>query len=111
MGFGDLKFSQKLGMEMMKNCDLPPPQKVFSGSDETEILSMNRVCGMIGREDNGEYEKLELAKVFRLSQMRAREAEKRAESLAKERDSIANVLNVNEGVLGSICLSAMGEVA
>ncbi|KAF5738013.1 hypothetical protein HS088_TW13G00906 [Tripterygium wilfordii] len=86
------KFSQKFGVELMQNCDLPPPQKVFSGSDETVISSMNRVCGMMGREDDGEYEKLELLKALRLSQTRAREAERRAESLAKEKDFIANVL-------------------
>ncbi|KAJ0097245.1 hypothetical protein Patl1_28258 [Pistacia atlantica] len=37
---------------------------------------------------SGESEKLELLKALRLSQTRAREAEKRAASFAKERDSL-----------------------
>ncbi|KAJ0039830.1 hypothetical protein Pint_27629 [Pistacia integerrima] len=83
--------SQKTGIELMQNCDLPPPSKVFSGSDKMVISPMNRICGVMGREEeerSGESEKLELVKALRLSQTRAREAEKRAASFAKERDSL-----------------------
>ena len=99
-----LNVSQKnnsLGMDLMRNCDLPPPMKVFAGSDnKTVISSMNRAFGLMGtREDesrsefDGEnHEKLELLKALRFSQTRAREAEKRAEVLAKETDRLSKAI-------------------
>ncbi|KAJ9129298.1 hypothetical protein P3X46_033895 [Hevea brasiliensis] len=92
--------SQKSGTDLMQNCDLPPPLKVFSGSDKTVISPTNRFSGIMGREEdnNGfdiygsENEKLELFKALRLSQTRAREAERKAASLIKERDCISNAL-------------------
>ncbi|KAK1589598.1 hypothetical protein Q3G72_035616 [Acer saccharum] len=94
---GHLLNSQKSGMELMQNCDLPPPLKVFTGSDKRVISSMNRVFGQVGAEedhDNWEFDgesdgKLELLKALRLSQTRAREAEKRATNLTKERDCLS----------------------
>lgn len=100
--------SQKtvVGVDLMQNCDLPPPMKVFAGSDnKTVISSMNRICRMMGPEDEnddedlslsryggGKNDKLELLKALRLSQTRAREAEKKAAILAKERDCLENAL-------------------
>ncbi|KAI9165250.1 hypothetical protein LWI28_010460 [Acer negundo] len=94
---GHLLNSQKSGIELMQNCDLPPPLKVFTGSDKRVISSMNRVFGQVGAEedhDNWEFDgendgKLELLKALRLSQTRAREAEKRATNLTKERDCLS----------------------
>lgn len=78
-----LEVSQKPGVDLMQNCDLPPPIKVFTGSDTTVVSSMNRILSVTGKEDNneefhvyisgGENEKLELLKALRLSQTRARE--------------------------------------
>lgn len=99
-----LTISQKnVGVDLMQNCDLPPPMKVFTGSDKTVISSMNRICKMMGREDEideeqslyrygVENDRLELLKALRLSQTRAREAEKKAAILAKERDCLENAL-------------------
>ncbi|KAL3584180.1 hypothetical protein D5086_015241 [Populus alba] len=96
--------SPSSGFDLMQNCDLPPPLKVFSGPDKTVISSMNRAFSMIGREHDhddfdvyrgcgGEnYEKLEVLKALRLSQTRARDAERKAASLIKERDCVANAL-------------------
>ncbi|KAJ6733608.1 hypothetical protein OIU74_005394 [Salix koriyanagi] len=67
--------SPSSGFDVMQNCDLPPPLKVFSGG-----------CGGVN------YEKLELLKALRLSQTRARDAERKAASLIKERDCVANAL-------------------
>ncbi|TXG60140.1 hypothetical protein EZV62_014713 [Acer yangbiense] len=97
---GHLLYSQKSGMELMQNCDLPPPLKVFTGSDKRVISSMNRVFGQVGAEedhDNWEFDgesdgKLELLKALRLSQTRAREAEKRATNLTKERDCLSKAI-------------------
>ncbi|XP_044497221.1 uncharacterized protein LOC123219344 [Mangifera indica] len=93
--------SQKSGTEFMQNCDLPPPTKVFSGSDKMVISSMNRICGMVDREEEDRYdfeacrscesEKLEILKALRLSQTRAREAEKKAASFAEERDTLYSI--------------------
>lgn len=92
--------SQKSGIDLLQNCDLPPPVKVFSGWDTTVISPVNRVFGLMSREEDntgfdingGENEKLELLKALRLSQTRAREAEKKAANLVKERDFISNAL-------------------
>ncbi|KAK3211238.1 hypothetical protein Dsin_015944 [Dipteronia sinensis] len=94
---GHLLNSQKSGMELMQNCDLPPPLKVFTGSDKRVISSMNRGFGPVRAEedhDNWEFDgendgKLELLKALRFSQTRAREAEKRAANLTKERDCLS----------------------
>uniref|UniRef100_A0A6N2NE59 Uncharacterized protein n=1 Tax=Salix viminalis TaxID=40686 RepID=A0A6N2NE59_SALVM len=96
--------SPSSGFDLMQNCDLPPPLKVFSGSDKTVISSMNRAFSMVGREHDHDdfdvyrgcggvnYEKLELLNALRLSQTRARDAERKAASLIKERDCVANAL-------------------
>ncbi|XP_059639637.1 uncharacterized protein LOC132282011 [Cornus florida] len=87
--------SHKPGLDLLQNCDLPPPLKVFAGPDKV-LSSMNRVCGMTVQEDESnsgaENEKLDLLKALRLSQTRAREAEKMAAVLAKERDCLCNAL-------------------
>ncbi|KAJ8765790.1 hypothetical protein K2173_014912 [Erythroxylum novogranatense] len=83
-----------MGAFLMQNCDLPPPAKVFSGSDKVVVSSMNRVFGMTARDgsNDDENEKLELLKALRLSQTRAREAERQAEELAVEKDYVSNAL-------------------
>ncbi|CAK9322055.1 unnamed protein product [Citrullus colocynthis] len=58
----------RAGVELIRNCDLPPPQKVFKSGME---------------------EKLELLKALRLSQTRAREAERKAAKLMEERDCLS----------------------
>ncbi|VVA35186.1 PREDICTED: transmembrane [Prunus dulcis] len=99
---------KSFGLDLIQNCDLPPPMKVFTGSDNKTVLSsMNRACSMSmtqeddnrdefdmcgNRGDGGENEKLELLKALRLSQTRAREAEKKAEKLGKEKDCLSDAL-------------------
>ncbi|XP_045812056.1 uncharacterized protein LOC123906234 [Trifolium pratense] len=95
------------GFDLMQNCDLPPPSKVFRGPDKTVILSMNRVCNISGKEEesdrkhygtyrlengNDEKDKVELLKALEASQTRAREAEKMAAILRKERDGLSIAL-------------------
>ncbi|GLU20519.1 hypothetical protein SLE2022_367130 [Rubroshorea leprosula] len=41
---------QKLGSDLMRNCDLPPPVKVFTVSKKVVISPINRICNMMGRE-------------------------------------------------------------
>lgn len=94
--------SQKSSFEFMHNCDLPPPSKIFSWSEKTVVMSsMNRICSIEGREDEGyevdvckegRNEKLEVLKALRLSQTRAREAERKVERLGKERDCMSKAL-------------------
>lgn len=85
--------SKKSGRGLMQNCDLPPPLKVFAGPDKAVFSSMNR------EEEENEFllsrygfenEKFELLKALRLSQTRAREAERRAAVLIIERETISN---------------------
>lgn len=84
---------RKPGMELMQNCDLPPPVKVLAGSNKTVISSMDRICSLMGRDDGTRDEKkMELLKALHLSQTRAREAERKAAAIAKERDSISYAL-------------------
>ncbi|KAK8977903.1 hypothetical protein V6N11_059533 [Hibiscus sabdariffa] len=95
--------SKKSGIDLMQNCDLPPPAKVFTGLDKAvELMSMNRrtVYSITGREDDdgirggndgvGEDGKLEIFKALRLSQTRAREAERKAAGLAEEKQRLSN---------------------
>ncbi|XP_050207279.1 uncharacterized protein LOC126656717 [Mercurialis annua] len=90
---------RKSSMDLLQNCDLPPPLKVFSGPDKTVISSMNRVFSTMGSKEDenindfdayGSYG--EVLKALRLSQTRAREAEKKAVSLAEEKGCLSNAL-------------------
>ncbi|XP_050371250.1 uncharacterized protein LOC126789166 [Argentina anserina] len=103
-----LGLPKSAGLDLIQNCDLPPPMKVFTGSaDKTVVSSINRICSMTtpedhensheltdmyGRDGRQNYEKLELLKALRLSQTRAREAEKKAEKLAREKECLSNDL-------------------
>ncbi|KAI4317302.1 hypothetical protein L6164_025182 [Bauhinia variegata] len=92
-----------MDLNLMQNCDLPPPSKVFvGGSDKTVMLSMNRVCKNSknefeefvngGNEGNIDNDKVELLKTLRSSQTRAREAEKKAAILRKEKEWLSNAV-------------------
>lgn len=98
MGF---RVSHKsIGLDLVQNCDLPPPLKVVTGSDKTIPSSMNRIRSMMGKEDHHEFniyrceenDNLQLLKALRLSQTRAREAEKKAATLELEINSLSNAL-------------------
>ncbi|OWM82178.1 uncharacterized protein LOC116207934 [Punica granatum] len=82
---------------LIRNCDLPPPVKIYHGlkgeKEETRII-----------EANPHAEKLGLLKALQLSQTRAREAEKRRLSLAKERDMVADGL-MRESMMASAYLN------
>ncbi|CAI9777651.1 unnamed protein product [Fraxinus pennsylvanica] len=87
-------FSYKSGLDLIQNCDLPPPIKLFAGP-------VNKICNMAGQEvvenevgmsKDSEDGKLEILKALRLSQTRAREAERKCSVLLKERDAISNLL-------------------
>ncbi|KAE8709618.1 GTP cyclohydrolase II isoform 1 [Hibiscus syriacus] len=91
--------SNKSGIDLMQNCDLPPPVKVFTGLDKAvELMSMNSraVYNITGREDDeddGGFRddgKLEIFRALRLSQTRAREAERKAAGLAEEKHRLSN---------------------
>lgn len=124
MGLGvSQKMGPTVGFDLMQNCDLPPPLKVFMGPEKTILSSSSSIKSRLfspiiqmatkgNREDqegndNDEfndddvyrndmvgvnYDKLELLKALRLSQTRAREAEKKARVLAKEKDCLSRVL-------------------
>lgn len=87
--------SGNTGQGLMQNCDLPPPLKIFAGPNKVVFSSMN------WEEEENEFhlsrygfenEKLELLKALRHSQTRAREAERKAAVLIKERETISNAL-------------------
>ncbi|KNA05012.1 hypothetical protein SOVF_194370 [Spinacia oleracea] len=82
--------SQKPGYDLIQNCDLPPPTKVFSGlSDNVKVIRK------LGVDDDGDGDgddgdrKLGLLKALRLSQTRAREAEAKYAAIIKERDALS----------------------
>ncbi|CAN0878422.1 hypothetical protein LINGRAHAP2_LOCUS12465 [Linum grandiflorum] len=74
---------------LMQNCDLPPPSKLYYGSHHLIVSSFELMVQQSsddGQDDEKEVEangtgneKVELLKAVRLSQTRAREAEKRKE--------------------------------
>lgn len=91
------------GFDLMQNCDLPPPSKVFMGQDKSVMLSMNRVYNIAGkgedhsgayRIENGddEKDKMELLKALQASQTRAREAEKMVAVLRREKEGLSMIL-------------------
>lgn len=94
------------GLNLLQNCDLPPPLKVFPGTaDKAVMSSMNKIWTIISQDDHNQDhlsihtanksekdDKLELLKAVRLSQTRAREAERKAAKLIKEREAIFNAL-------------------
>ncbi|PON47360.1 hypothetical protein TorRG33x02_323650 [Trema orientale] len=116
LGAASHKMGPAVGFDLMQNCDLPPPLKVFMGPEKTIVSSSMKYGpfspiqkGIVNREeenDNNEfdddvyrndvvgdsYDKLELLKALRLSQTRAREAEKKAKVLAKEKDCLSRAL-------------------
>uniref|UniRef100_A0A7C8YZC9 Uncharacterized protein n=1 Tax=Opuntia streptacantha TaxID=393608 RepID=A0A7C8YZC9_OPUST len=88
--------------DLIQNCDLPPPMKVFSGSDIKTVVpgSMKKkkkkinTFSLMGTQEeiddhNEDDGKLELLKALRLSQTRAREAEAKCAAISKERDLLA----------------------
>ncbi|XP_056161118.1 uncharacterized protein LOC130135602 [Syzygium oleosum] len=96
--------------ELIRNCDLPPPQKLFPGIDEPAAAAMAMPALLVGLGDEkrrlrsyagggggaaggaGGDGKLELLRALRLSQTRAREAEERGAEAAAERDAVATAL-------------------
>lgn len=101
------KLSPGGGLNLLQNCDLPPPLKVSAGTDKAVLSSMNRIWTIMSQEDQSQdhllqictgddrsdnTEKLGLLKALQLSQTRAREAERKAARLIKEREAISNAL-------------------
>ncbi|XP_043712835.1 uncharacterized protein LOC122661494 [Telopea speciosissima] len=85
-------------LDLMQNCDLPPPVKVFAGTERPTPTTTK-----ISKKDEDDVfpigpgslqydEKLDLLKALQLSQTRAREAEKKATLVIKERDRLSNAL-------------------
>ncbi|QCE13159.1 uncharacterized protein LOC114193304 [Vigna unguiculata] len=74
------------GFELMQNCDLPPPSKFLMGPDKS------RVYDIAGKGEEGERNKMEVLKALQASQTRAREAEKKAALLKKERECLKIVV-------------------
>ncbi|XP_019257725.1 PREDICTED: uncharacterized protein LOC109235936 [Nicotiana attenuata] len=95
-------FGQKSSLDLMQNCDLPPPLKVFSGPDKTVLSPTNNVWRVIEEDDHKEAniepkqelgsDRFELLKALRRSQTRAREAERKYQALHKEKDALSNFL-------------------
>lgn len=96
------------GFDLMQNCDLPPPLKVFVGPNGTVFQSMNRISGTKVQKEEAKddifirnkrggtryYERLELEMSSCLSQTRARGGEEtcHCEKLMKERDLLSKAL-------------------
>lgn len=94
-GFYRNNFNFRHGFEDMENCDLPPPIKVYEGLEKTIVVPpLPPTLG--NEEDHGgdrlEKEKWELSKALRLSQSRARKAERMVEVLSKELNGLSKLL-------------------
>ncbi|KAJ8544007.1 hypothetical protein K7X08_025625 [Anisodus acutangulus] len=89
-------------LDLMQNCDLPPPLKVFSGPDKSVLSPMNdnvwRVMEDEQKEVNIEVkqeegsDRFELLRALRRSQTRAREAERKYLALHKEKEALSNLM-------------------
>ncbi|XP_009615430.1 uncharacterized protein [Nicotiana tomentosiformis] len=96
-------FGQKSSLDLMQNCDLPPPLTVFSGPDKTMLSPTNNVWRVEEEEDDHKEaniepkqelgsDRIELLKALRRSQTRAREAERKYQELHKEKNALSNFL-------------------
>ncbi|XP_077211007.1 uncharacterized protein LOC143846457 [Tasmannia lanceolata] len=94
MGF---MLSQRSGFELLQNCDLPPPLKVFSGEIQTVLKTspsmkpsppINNYPTEDGYVRDFTNEKLGLLKALQLSQTRAREAEKKVLTVSSEKNQL-----------------------
>ncbi|XP_059309543.1 uncharacterized protein LOC132060551 [Lycium ferocissimum] len=98
--FGQKQKSSSI--DLMQNCDLPPPLKVFSGPDKSVLSPMNdNVWRRMEEEHEGVNielkqeegsDRLELLKALRRSQTRAREAERKYLALHKEKEALSNLM-------------------
>lgn len=90
--------SPKSTLNLMQNCDLPPPIKLFSGHEGMLLSSISKVYSMGGIEVKNEHirthedDKLEILKALQLSQTRAREAERKLRVVSEERDELSNLI-------------------
>lgn len=79
---------------LLRNCDLPPPLKVFAAGENSGIfggaVGTETDCG--GGPGGGEGGTSDLMKALRRSQTRAREAERMRAEMAKERDYLREAL-------------------
>ncbi|CAN4126751.1 unnamed protein product [Withania somnifera] len=88
--------NQKSNLDLMQNCDLPPPLKVFSCPDKSMLLSpMNddnvKEANIEVKQELGS-DRLEVLKALRRSQTRAREAERTYLALCKEKEAISDLM-------------------
>lgn len=76
--------------ELIRNCDLPPPQNLFPGIDDPAATGLGDEERRL-RPHAGDGN-LDLLRALRLSQTRAREAEERSAGAAAQRDAVASAL-------------------
>lgn len=77
--------SPKQSLNLMQNCDLPPPMKLFSGAAQEDDH-------VRAYEDCPRNDKLEILKALRLSQSRAIEAERKLKAVIKEKEELSNLI-------------------
>ncbi|GMH14655.1 hypothetical protein Nepgr_016496 [Nepenthes gracilis] len=91
------------GIELLHICDLPPPIKVFSGSNNAVSAALNRIYSLMSRKveedvlctsrnSSTENERFDLLKALRLPQMGARDAETKHAAIVKETDSLLHAV-------------------
>ncbi|CAN4114867.1 unnamed protein product [Withania somnifera] len=88
--------NQKSSLDLMQNCDLPPPLKVFSCPAKSVLLSPVKddnvkEANIEPKQELGS-DRLEVLKALRRSQTRAREAERKYLALCKEKEAISNLM-------------------
>ncbi|KAK1315488.1 hypothetical protein QJS10_CPA06g02025 [Acorus calamus] len=76
--------------DLLQNCDLPPPLKVFAAKAAPTIEEQTLLKTAPAIEDSFDQDtKMGLLKALRLSQTRAREAEKKAAHAATEKNGLS----------------------
>ncbi|KAF3672511.1 putative cyclin-D4-1-like [Capsicum annuum] len=88
--------NQKSSLDLMQNCDLPPPLKVFSCPDKSVLVSPMeddnvKEANIESKQEVGS-DRLEVLKALRRSQTRAREAERKYLALYKEKEALSNLM-------------------
>ncbi|KAK4417108.1 hypothetical protein Salat_2536300 [Sesamum alatum] len=85
-------FSPRPVLNLMQNCDLPPPGKLFTAPNDAFLASVTKIYNMVGGQDCLEKDKFELLRALQLSQTRAREAEREFRVVCKEKEALSDLM-------------------
>lgn len=84
---------ERASSDLLQNCDLPPPLKLLSPLDKQEKRPISKIAQWEAElEPTNQTENTSLLRALRLSQSRAREAERKAAATSTNNEKMASLL-------------------